>query len=325
MTTRRQILAASLALGASAAPLPALAQRWPSQPIRIVVPYPAGGGSDIVARILAEPLREELGQPVVVDNRVGAGGLIGSEAVARAAPDGHTLLLTAGALAIAPSVIRNLSFSPQRDLTGVALLAVVPLLIVVRPESPLRSMADLLALIRARGSDVSYASFGIATPPHLVGERIGQEAGRAMTHVPYRGGAQAMPDILSGAVDVALLDAVSMTPHVTSGRLRALAITGTQRSTALPGLPTLAEAGVPFEAVGWHGVFAPARTPPEVLARLNAAFVRALALPRVRDAIIAGGSIPIEPPLDLAAWNARFNADVEAWGRVARAARIEVE
>lgn len=321
MTTRRHLLAAGAALAAT----PALAQRWPSQPIRIIVPYPAGGGSDIVARILAEPLREELGQPVLVDNRVGAGGLIGSEAVARATPDGHTLLLTAGALAIAPSVIRNLSFSPQRDLTGVALLAVVPLLIVVRPESPLRSIADLLALIRARGSDVSYASFGIATPPHLVGERIGQEAGRAMTHVPYRGGAQAMPDILSGAIDVALLDAVSMTPHVHAGRLRALAITGTQRAAALPGLPTLAEAGVPFEAVGWHGAFAPARTPPDILTRLNAAFVKALALPRVRDAIIAGGSIPIEPPLDLAAWNARFNADVEAWGRVARSARIEVE
>lgn len=321
MTTRRQILAAGMAFSAA----PAAAQRWPAQPIRIIVPYPAGGGSDIVARILAEPLREELGQPVLVDNRVGAGGLIGSEAVARATPDGHTLLLTAGALAIAPSVIRNLSFSPQRDLTGVALLAVVPLLIVVRPESPLRSIADLLALIRARGSDVSYASFGIATPPHLVGERIGQEAGRAMTHVPYRGGAQAMPDILSGAIDVALLDAVSMTPHVTAGRLRALAITGTQRAAALPGLPTLSEAGVPFEAVGWHGAFAPARTPPEVLTRLNAAFVKALALPRIRDAIIAGGSIPIEPPLDLAGWNARFNADVEAWGRVARAARIEVE
>jgi tripartite-type tricarboxylate transporter receptor subunit TctC len=321
MIPRRQILAAGMALSAA----PAAAQRWPSQPIRLLVPYPAGGGSDIVARILAEPLREELGQPVLVDNRVGAGGLIGSEAVARATPDGHTLLLTAGALAIAPSVIRNLSFSPQRDLTGVALLAVVPLLIVVRPDSPLRSIADLLALIRARGSDVSYASFGIATPPHLVGERIGQEAGRAMTHVPYRGGAQAMPDILSGAIDVALLDAVSMTPHVTAGRLRALAITGTQRAAALPGLPTLAEAGVPFEAVGWHGAFAPARTPQEVLVRLNAAFVKALALPRVRDAIIAGGSIPIEPPLDLAAWNARFNADVEAWGRVARSARIEVE
>jgi tripartite-type tricarboxylate transporter receptor subunit TctC len=321
MPTRRQILASSLALAAA----PAQAQRWPSQPIRIVVPYPAGGGSDIVARILTEPLREELGQPVLVDNRVGAGGLIGSEAVARATPDGHTLLLTAGALAIAPSVMRTLSFSPQRDLTGVALLAIVPLLIVVRPDSPLRSIADLLALIRARGSDVSYASFGIATPPHLVGERIGQEAGRAMTHVPYRGGAQAMPDILSGAIDVALLDAVSMTPHVTAERLRALAITGTQRSSALPGLPTLAEAGVPFEAVGWHGAFAPARTPPEVLARLNAAFVKALALPRVRDAIIAGGSIPIEPPLDAAGWTARFNADVEAWGRVARSARIEVE
>lgn len=298
---------------------------YPNRPVRLVTPYPAGGGTDIVARLLAEPMREELGQPLIVDNRVGAGGNLGAEQVARSAPDGHTLLITAGALAIAPSVQRNLSFNPKRDLTGVALLATVPLLLVVRPESPLRSVADLLDLIRRRGPDVSFASFGVATPPHLVGERIGAEAGQRMTHVPYRGGAQAMPDILSGQLDVAILDAVSMVPHVAAGRLRAIAITGPTRSPALPSLPTLAEAGVPFEAVGWHGAFAPAATPVPVVERLNAAFVRALALTRVREGIVAGGSLPIEPPLDARAWTARFNADVDAWGAVASAARIELE
>lgn len=315
----------SLMLATLAAPGVARAQRgFPNQPIRFVTASVPGAGTDIIARLVADPMREELGQPVIVENRAGAGVIIAAEAVVRSAPDGYSLLLTAGGLAIVPSVNRNLSFSPQRDLTGVALLASVPLLLVVRQESPLRSLADLLAEIRRRGPAVTYASFGIATPPHLVGERIGQQAGQAMTHVPYRGGAVALPDILTGQVDVGILDAVSMVPHVTSGRLRALAITGPVRSAALPDLPTLSEAGVPFDAVGWQAAFAPARTPPEIVARLNTAFVKALALPRVREAIIAGGSLPIEPPLDPAGWNTRFNRDVEEWAGVARAAHIEV-
>ena len=318
--TRRALLLATLA-----APAARAQAGFPSRPIRLLVPYPAGGGTDIVARLLAEAMRDELGQPLVVENRPGAGGNLGAEAVVRSAPDGHTLLVTAGGLAIAPSVQRALPFDPRRDLAGVALLATVPLLLVVRPDSPLRSVADLLALARARGNAAAYATFGIATPPHLVGERIGQQAGATMTHVPYRGGAQAMPDLLSGALDVAIMDAVSMVPHVAAGRLRALAITGPVRSPALPDLPTLGEAGVPFDAVGWHAAFAPAATPAPVLARLNGAFTRALALPRIREAILAGGSLPIEPPLDAPGWNRRFAADVEAWGAVARAARIEVE
>ena len=311
---------------ASVLPGTALAQpSFPNRPLRLVVPYPAGGGTDIVARLLADPMREALGQPIIVDNRAGAGGNLGAEAVARSGPDGYTLLVTAGALAIASSVQKHLPFDPVQDLTGVALLAVVPLLLVVRPESPLRSIADLLAMVRSRGTNVSYATFGIATPPHLVGERIGQQAGSPMTHVPYRGGAHAMPDILSGALDVAIMDAVSMAPHVSAGRLRALAITGPQRSPVHPDLPTLSEAGVPFEAVGWHAAFAPAATPAPVVARLNTAFNRVLALPRVRDAIVAGGSLPADPSLDAAAWTARFHGDVAAWGEVARAARIEVD
>ncbi|MBW6399266.1 tripartite tricarboxylate transporter substrate binding protein [Roseomonas sp. HJA6] len=321
--SRRALLAAS---AVAASPGAASAQpTFPDRPIRVIVPYPAGGGTDIVARLLSDVMRDDLGQPIVVDNRAGAGGSIGAEQVARAAPDGYTLLLTAGGLAIAPSVQRNLPFDPVRDLTGIALLAVVPLLIVVRPESPLRSVGDLLTLARRRGSEMTYATFGIATPPHLVGERIGQAAGVRMTHVPYRGGAQAMPDILSGAVDVAIMDAVSMSPHVNAGRLRAIAITGPQRSAAFADLPTLSEAGVPFEAVGWHAAFAPATTPAPIVARLNGAFTAALARPRIRDVIVAGGSLPIDPALDANAWTARFRRDVTAWGEVARAARIELD
>ena len=320
---RRSLLLAGLA-GALATP--ALAQPAPTgRPLRLVVAASPGSGGDIVARLVAEPMQQTLGRTIVVENRPGASGNLGAEVVARASPDGETVLLTAGAIAIAPSVNKHLSYSPLDDLVGVALLALVPLIIVVRPESPLRSIGDLLAMVRAKGDGVSYGSFGIASPPHLVGARIGQEAGRQMTHVPYRVSSTALPDILSGALDIAILDAVAMSPQVREGRLRALAITGPQRSPAFPDLPTLSEGGVAFDTVGWHGAFAPASTPAPLLARWNDAFAQAVALPRVRDAIIAGGSVPVDPPLSAAQWQARFRADVAAWGTVARAAKIEVD
>ena len=321
MLMPRRALAAALAL-----PFAARAQAgFPERPIRLLVAASPGSGGDIVARLVAEPMRDLLGQLVVVDNRPGASGNTGAEAVVRSAADGYTVLLTAGALAISPSVLKHLSFNPVRDLTGVALLATVPVILVVRPDSPLKSLADVLALARARGTGVSYASFGIGTPPHLIGERIGLEAGNRMTHVPYRISSQALPDVLSGALDFAILDAVAMAPHLGSGRLRALALNGTRRAPAFPEVPTLREAGLGFDAVGWHGAFVPAGTPAPIIARLNAAFVQAVAQPRVREAIIAGGSIPTEPPLSAEQWTARFRQEVIAWGEVARAAHVEVE
>lgn len=320
---RRQAL-----LGAASALLahPLRAQpAFPDHSVRLVVAASPGSGGDIVARLIADPLRETLGQLVVVDNRPGASGNTGAEAVVRSAPDGYTLLLTAGGLAISPSVLKHLSFDPVKDLTGVALLAIVPVIVVVRPDSPLRSFADLMALARARGPAVSYASFGIGTPPHLIGERIGLEAGQRLTHVPYRISAQAFPDIISGTLDFAILDSVAMSPHIAAWRLRALALNGTQRSPALPEVPTLREAGLGFDAVGWHGVFAPAGTPEAALDRLNAAFNAAMALPRVRAAVVAGGAIPVAMPPSAAGWTARFRQEVTAWGEVARAAHVEVE
>lgn len=305
---------------------PALAQSgFPTRQVRLLIAGSAGSGADIIGRLVAEHMREDLGQLVVVDNRPGASGNTGAEAVFRSPADGYTVLMTAGAFAISPSVLRHLPFDAVRDFTGVALLATVPVIVVVRPESPLRSIADLLAAARARGSALTYGSFGIATPPHLIGERMGLEAGNRMTHVPYRVSAQAFPDILSGALDFAILDAVAMTPHITAGWLRALALNGTQRSLALPDVPTLREAGLPFDAVGWHGTFALAATPPAIVERLNAALVAAVARPRVREAIIAGSSIPVDPPLSATEWTARFRREVTAWGEVARAARIEVD
>ena len=322
--SRRTILgaAAGLALPASAARAQGA---FPTRPVRIVVPWASGGGPDVIGRLIAEPMQKDLGQPIVIDNRPGGGSMMGSEMVARAAPDGYTLLLTAGALAVAPSVRRDMTWDPVRDLVGVALVAVVPLFVVVRPESPFKTMADLMAAARQRGSAVTYATSGIASPPHLIGERLSVEAGQRMTHVPYRGVAQTMPDLLAGTIDFAVLDAVSASPYIATSRLRALAINGTQRSPTFPAIPTLREAGVPFDAVGWHAAFAPAATPEAIVARLNAAFVAALALPQVQEGIRAAGSLPVEPPLDFKAWTTRFRREVGAWGEVARAANVQVE
>jgi tripartite-type tricarboxylate transporter receptor subunit TctC len=303
----------------------AAAQAFPTKPIRLVVPYPPGGGTDIMARVLAEPLRDDLGQAVIVENRAGAGGALGAAEVARSAPDGHTLLVTAGAFVIAPSVFKSPGYDPVKDFVGVAQIAIVPLLVVTRPDSPLNSLADLLALARRDGDKVNFASFGNSTPAHLVGESINQLGRVQMTHIPYKGGLLALPDILSGQVTVGLLDAVSMTPLVKQGRLKALAVTGPSRLPALADKPTLVESGIAFDGVGWHGAFAPAATPAATLARLNAAFAKALARPDIRDRIVNGGSVPIEPALTPAQWTAQMRREVAQWAEVVRKAGIQPE
>jgi tripartite-type tricarboxylate transporter receptor subunit TctC len=317
----RVLVAGLLCLSAAAA----TAQSFPSKPIRLVVPYPPGGGTDIMARLLAEPLKEDLGQPVIVENRPGAGGALGAAEVARSAPDGHTLLLTAGAFVIAPSVFKHAGYDPVKDFAGVAQIAIVPLLVVTKPDSPLNSIADLLALARKDGDKVSFASFGNSTPAHLVGESINQLGRVQMTHVPYKGGMQALPDILSGQVAVGLLDAVSMTPLVKQGRVKALAVTGPRRLPALADKPTLVEAGISFDGVGWHGAFAPSATPADTLNRLNTAFAKALARPDLRDRIVNGGSVPIEPALTSAQWTAQMRREVTQWAEVVRKAGIKPE
>ena len=196
----------------------ASAQSFPTKPVRLLVPYPPGGGTDIMARLLAEPMREDLGQPVLVENKPGAGGALGAAEVARGAADGHTVLVTAAGFVIGPSVLKEAGYDPIKDFTGVSQIAIVPLILLTRPESPLNSLADLIAMAKRDGDKVSFASFGNGTPPHLVGEAIKQLGGVKMTHIPYKGGMQAMPDILSGAVTVGLLDAVSMVPFVKQGK-----------------------------------------------------------------------------------------------------------
>ncbi len=316
------LLLAAFTLGTPAQAQPAA---YPTRPIKLLVNNAPGGGTDIMARVLAEAMKEDLGQAVVVENKVGAGGALGAAEVARAPADGYTVLVSAGAFAIAPAVLKNPGYDPVKDFVGVAQIAIVPLMVLTRPDSPLNNIADLLALARKDGNKVTFASFGNATPSHLVGESINQLAKVQMTHVPYKGGMLALPDLLAGSVTIGLLDAVSMSPFVKDGRLKALAVTGPRRLPTFPQLPTLVEAGVPFDGVGWHAAFVPAATPPAVVARLNAAFTKALARPDIRARIVNGGSVPIEPALTAEQWTQQIRREVAQWAEVVRLSGAKAE
>ncbi len=294
---------------------------WPTKPIRIVQPFAAGGGGDIVSRVLAEKMQAELGQPVIVENRAGAGGNIGALHVARQPADGYTLMTTSGAFAIAPSLFKGLNFDPVKDFVPITKIAVAPLLVLVRADSPLRTMADLVALAKKDPKAVSYASFGIGSPSHMIGESINRQAGISMNHVPYSGG-NAATDLMGGQVTVAILDALSQTPQVKAGKLRALALNGSQRLPALPDVPTLTESGIPFDLVGWHGLFAPAGTPREVVERLNRLVNQIISQPDVKARMFELAMFPVQPPTSPEQWGASFRQDVKAWGELIRNAGI---
>lgn len=323
MIDRRRMLMGSAAVLGSAGSARAQGT-FPQQTITFVVASSAGGGGDIVARLIAERMREDVGQNIVVENRPGAAGNIGAAYVARAPKDGYTVLLTAGALAIAPSVYERLPYDPIKDLAGVSWIATVPLIVVTKKNSEIGSFKDLLGMAKRDDANLTFGSFGTATPSHLVGESINQSAGTKLRHVPYnRGGAAT--DTMTGIISIAILDAVSTMPLIESGDLRALAVTGPRRLKVLPNVPTLTEAGIPFDTVGWHAAFVPAGTPAQIIERLNAAFTKALAQPGMADRLIAGGSVPIDPPATPAQWDAQFRKDVESWAKVARAANITIK
>lgn len=290
---------------------------WPNRPIRLIHPWAAGGGGDIVARLLAEKMRTELGQPVLVENRPGAGGNVGAELAARQPPDGYTIMTTAAGFAIAPSLYRTLTYDPLKDFAPVTKMATAPLLVLVRADSPLRTMADLVALAKREPKGVTFGSFGNGSPSHLIGERINRLAGITMTHVPYTGGGAAT-DLQGGSLTVAILDALSQTPQVKAGKLRALALNGPNRLPTLPDVPTLTESGIPFDLVGWHAMFAPAGTPPEIVERLAAVVNRILAMPDVRARMFEVALFPVQPPTTPQQWSTLFREDVQAWAELVR-------
>jgi len=291
-------LAAALAVVLTSAPAAAVetgASPYPVRPVRLVVPFPAGGGADNLARLLAPRVALALGQPIVVENKAGAGGNLGAESVARAAPDGYTLLYgTNGTHAINASLYRRLGFDPVRDFTPVARLTEIAAMLVVHPSLPVASTAELIAYARAHPGRLNFASAGNGTTSHLAGELFKSGAGIDIVHVPYRGGAPAMTDLIGGQVQMMIEVMPNAYPRAREGRVRGLAVSTLQRFPGAPELPTIAESGLPgFEASAWDGIFVPAGTPAAIVARLNAAFGVALEDPAIVAALRALGARPV--------------------------------
>ncbi len=285
------LLAAACAF--AAAPAPA---QYPAKPIRFVVPFPPGGPLDIMARGIAQKLQDAWGQPVVVDNRPGAGGGIGADLVAKSPGDGYTLLMGAVSThAINPSLYAKIPYDPQKDFVPVALVAQVPNILVVNPGLPVQSVKELVAYARAKPGALSFGSGSTGSTGHLAGELFKAQAGVDMVHIPYKGGAPAMQDLLAGQTQLMFDNLANALPQVKAGKLRALAVTTAQRAPAVPELPTIAESGLPgFDLTTWFGVFVPAGTSPEAVAKLNAEIVKALASKELADRLAAMGTVPPE-------------------------------
>lgn len=329
-TRRRTALAAFAALAAAAlaAAAPAAhaqAQPWPSKPVRIIVPYPPGGPTDIVARLVGQRLSERLKQPFVIENRAGAGGNLGAEAAAKSPADGYTLLLGTTAHAINPSLFKSLGYDIRKDFVPIALLTSIPLVLVVPAASPAATVADVVALAKSKGGGLPYASSGNGQSTHLAAELFASMAGAPMTHVPYKGSAPALTDLAGGQVALMFDTMLSAMPQVKAGRLKAIAVTSAARAPSAPDLPTVAEAAglAGFEATAWNALFAPAGTPPEVSAALAAAVAEVLAEPETRqrfaaDGAIAGSGTP-------AALGAFLGREIDKWRGVVQRANVKVD
>jgi tripartite-type tricarboxylate transporter receptor subunit TctC len=322
----RPTLTALLACVALAIPaLPASAQGYPDKPIRLIVPFPPSGGTDIVARTVAPHLSAALGRQIVIDNRPGAGGTIGSEMAAKAPNDGYTLLMaTSSTHAVAPKLNPKLPYDPLKDFVPIVNLNIGPNILVVTADLPVKTVKELIAYGKANPGKLTFASSGTGSVYHLTGEMFKTMAGVDMVHIPYKGSAQAYPDLISGQVSLMFDGTTSVMPHVKSGKLRALAITSARRNPTLPDLPTVAEAGVPgFESTLWIGLFAPAGTPKEIVARLNAEMNKVLTRSDVREAFRLQGTDPLGGSSEQFA--AQIKADLARWGKVIKDANVKPE
>lgn len=297
---------------------------WPSRPIRMIVPQPPGGSTDVIARAVAQRMGEALGQPVIIDNRPGAGTIVGVEIVSNAAPDGHTLLAVASSYTIIPALHKKLPFDPLRDLAAVTQFAMVPHLLVVHPSVRANSVKELIALAKAAPGKLNAASSGVATSTHMAAELFMHMAGVSMTHIPYKGGASSIVAMLAGECHVNFATISTAVPHLSGGRLRALAVTSAKRSTAAPDLPTIAEAGIPgYDHSSWIGLFAPARTPAPVISRLNTEAVRSAHSREVKavfasDGLEATGSTAGE-------FAALVSAEIAKWLKVTKATKLQMQ
>ena len=316
--SRRTLLAATLAS-------PALAQTWPERSLRIIVPFPPGGPVDGGARIVAQILTEGLGQPVVIDNRSGAGGSIGTEAAAKAAPDGYTLHFgSTGSLAVNQTLVPNLSYDTRRDLVAISVVSAVPMLMVTRSGLAPRDIGQFIAAARATPNGITYATSGPGGAPHLAGELLRQRGRVELTMVAYRGAAPAMTAIIAQEVDTTFLDPAVLMPHVRDGRMKALAVTGPQRLAALPDYPTLVESGLPgVEVENWYALLAPAGTPRDRIARIHGALTTALTRPETMRSYVEQGQRVLN--LNPEAATAFIAQEIDKWAQVVRSAGMKAE
>jgi tripartite-type tricarboxylate transporter receptor subunit TctC len=302
----------------------AQAQEFPNKPIRFVVPFEGGGGGDAVARRLGAVMGERLKQPIVVDVKPGASTTIGSEIVARAAPDGYTIMIISPTHAINPSLIKPLPFDPVADFTPIALVATSPYIITVNPKVPAGNLSEFIALARREPGKLNYASSGIGSSLHLAGELFKVAANLDITHVPYKGSGPALIDVIGGHVEMLPVSLVTAMPNIRDGRLRGLAVTSLTRNAAVPDLPTVAESGYPgFEAIFWFGILAPARTPPEIVTKLHSEIMAAAHAPAVAEALAAQGAQASN--MTSAQFGQFFRAEIKKWGEVVRTAGIKAE
>ena len=325
MTGRRAALSLAATLAILAPHAARAADAYPAKPVRFVVAFPPGGGTDIIARAIAQKLAERIAQQVVVDNRPGAGGNIGTDIVAKSAPDGYTMLMgSAGPLAINASLFGKMPFDPIKDLAPVTLAASTPNVLVVHPSLRVATVKELIALAKARPGEINFASSGHGTPAHLAGELFNSMAGVKMVHVPYKGAAPALADLLGGQVQLMFSTMPPALPHVKDGKLRALAVTSAKRSPAAPDLPTLDEIALPgFEANTWHGVVVPAGTPATIVARLNREIVAILHLPDVVERFSSQGAEALgSTPEEFAAY---IRSETLKWAKAVRDSGAKAE
>jgi len=322
---KRIITALFVAASLAGVALAAQAQNYPSKPIRIIVPYPAGGTSDILARSIGQKLSESLGQPVVVENKPGANGNVGAEFVARAAPDGYTLLLAdIGALAISPSVYPKLPFDPAKDFAPVTMVAYSPHILVVHPSIPAASVKELIALAKSKPGKLNFAISGVGGAPHLAGVDFALRTGIDWAYIPYKGGSQAIADVAGGQADVTLNGMLATYPLVQGGKLKLLAVSSAKRMSAIPDVPTIAESGIPgFETGSWQGVVAPAGTPREVIAKLNSEIGRIVTTPEMRDKLgVQGADVRTNMPDEFSTF---IRSEMTKWAKVVKDANVKID
>ena len=296
---------------------------WPTRPVRMILPFPPGGGTDILGRLIAERLSAGFGQPVVTENRGGAGGNVGAEAAARSAPDGYTIVLVAPSLAISPTLYSKINYDPVKDFAPISLVATVPNVMVTQPSLP-GQLQEFIAFVKAKPGALNFGSGGAGTSNHLAGELFNIVTGARLVHVPYKGVNLAMQDVLAGNVHLVFIGIPAAAPHIKAAKLRALAVVAPQRSSALPDVPTVTEAGLKdFEVTTWYGILAPAGTPRPVVKRLNAELVKIMHAPEMKEKLTATGTEPLtSTPEEFAAYIKR---EIAKWGDVIRKAGVKAD